>query len=102
MSGERSLGEELLFQPKGSLINSVGGSAMDSLVTLLEGDTLEKHSVDLPAGVELGVVEPFDENILFPRMALVHECWWMGPVAMTKHVLVGWWSCLICERVTAH
>ena len=74
VSGERSLGEELLFQPKGSLINSVGGSTMDSLVTLLEGDTLlvpfqnfEKHSVDLPAGVELGVVEPFDENVSIPQ-----------------------------------
>ena len=36
------------------------------------------------------------------RVALVHECWLMGPVATTKHVLVGWWSCLTYQRVTAH
>ena len=69
----------------------MGGSTIDSLVTLLEGDILlasfrnfEKHSVDLPAGVKLGVVEPFEENVSIPQGGTCARVFVDGPGCYDK------------------
>ena len=68
VSGEHSPGEQFLFEPEGSKLQSLGLSTLDSLVTLHEGgkvfipvQNFETNSVELPCGLELGIVEPFNE-----------------------------------------
>ena len=68
-SGEHSPGEQFLFEPEGSKLQSLGLSTLDSLVTLHEGgkvfipeQNFETNSVELPRGLELGIVEPFNEH----------------------------------------
>ena len=69
VSGEHSPGEQFLFEPQGSKLQSLGLSSLDSLVTLHEGGKIfipvqnfETNSVELPCGLELGIVEPFTEH----------------------------------------
>lgn len=69
VSGEHSPGEQFLFEPQGSKLQSLGLSALDSLVTMHEGgkvfipvQNFETNSVELPCGLDLGVVEPFNEH----------------------------------------
>lgn len=54
VSGKHALGDRFLFELKGTHLPSLSVSAMDSLVTLLEGETVvlafqnyQTHSVDL-------------------------------------------------------
>ena len=71
VSGEHSPGEQFLFEPQGSKLQSLGLSALDSLVTMHEGGKIfipvqnfETNSVELPCGLDLGVVEPFNEHYI--------------------------------------
>ena len=68
VSGEHSPGEQFLFEPQGSKLQPLGLSTLDSLVTLHEGgkvfipvQNFETNSVELPCGLGLGIVEPFNE-----------------------------------------
>ena len=70
VSGEHhSPGEQFLFEPEGSRLPSLGLSSLNSLVTLHEGgkvfvpvQNFGTTSVEVPCGLELGTVEPFNEH----------------------------------------
>ena len=69
VSGEHSPGEKFVFEPQGSKLQTLGLSPLDSLVILHEGGKIfipvqnfEINGVELPCGLELGIVEHFDEH----------------------------------------
>ena len=65
VSGEHSPGEKFLFEPQGSKLQCLGLSSLDSLVTMhkvIPVQKFEANSVELPCGLELGIVKPFSEH----------------------------------------